>query len=288
MPCSIGVRHFPTAPNPTSPTVRPPSSPRLSRMSDIERPSVPRARLTVEIRTAAEASPASAAASARQPRACWLRACCTRRCRGHARRRGRWYRRPHRAFESSCSRGACWIDRPPSRARGREEERRRREFLAQTSACRFRRRRRREPVVFERRRSPRGTRAWRDIGGQPSQSESLPTKIGNAERTKQLRGARALFVSRYSFFVTNGRALKTCSSSREASGQEAARAPPLLPSDSSMRSASFHLAVRSERAHEPTFNCPAPQPTARWTIVTSSVSPERADTIVDQPAARAA
>ena len=55
-----------------------------------------------------------------------------------------------------------------------------------------------------------------------------------------------------------------------------------------MRSASFHLAVRSERAHEPTFNWPAAQPTARWTIVTSSVSPERAETIDDQPAARAA
>ena len=35
------------------------------------------------------------------------------------------------------------------------------------------------------------------------------------------------------------------------------------PSDSSIRSASFHFAIRSERANEPTFSWPAPQPTAR-------------------------
>ena len=35
------------------------------------------------------------------------------------------------------------------------------------------------------------------------------------------------------------------------------------PSASSMRSASFHFAMRSDREKEPTFNCPAPQPTAR-------------------------
>src|SRR5437899_11922802 len=56
----------------------------------------------------------------------------------------------------------------------------------------------------------------------------------------------------------------------------------------SMRSPSFHFAMRSERAKEPTFSCPASQPTARCTIVTSSVSPERAETMVRQPAARAA
>ena len=55
-----------------------------------------------------------------------------------------------------------------------------------------------------------------------------------------------------------------------------------------MRSASFHFAMRSERAKEPTLSWPAPQPTARWTIVTSSVSPERAETIAPQPASRAA
>ena len=55
-----------------------------------------------------------------------------------------------------------------------------------------------------------------------------------------------------------------------------------------MRSASFHLAMRSERANEPTLSCGTPQPTARWTIVTSSVSPERAETMPPQPAARAA
>src|SRR6185503_18579221 len=57
----------------------------------------------------------------------------------------------------------------------------------------------------------------------------------------------------------------------------------LLPSCSSIRNASFHLAMRSERANEPTLSCPASQPTARCTIVTSSVSPERAETIVPQP-----
>ncbi len=52
-----------------------------------------------------------------------------------------------------------------------------------------------------------------------------------------------------------------------------------------MRSASFHFAIRSERANEPTLSWPAFQPTARWTIEVSSVSPERADTIVAKPAA---
>ena len=55
-----------------------------------------------------------------------------------------------------------------------------------------------------------------------------------------------------------------------------------------MRSPSFHFAMRSERAKEPTLSWPAFQPTARWTIVTSSVSPERAETTVRHPAARAA
>src|SRR5688572_24708360 len=56
----------------------------------------------------------------------------------------------------------------------------------------------------------------------------------------------------------------------------------------SIRMASFHLAIRSERAKEPTFSCPAFQPVARWTIATSSVSPERAETMLAKPAARAA
>ena len=51
-----------------------------------------------------------------------------------------------------------------------------------------------------------------------------------------------------------------------------------------MRSTSFHFAMRSERANEPTLSWPAPQPTARWTMVTSSVSPERAETIAPKPA----
>ena len=37
----------------------------------------------------------------------------------------------------------------------------------------------------------------------------------------------------------------------------------LEPSASSMRNASFHFAMRSDRAKEPTFSCPAPQPIAR-------------------------
>src|SRR5262249_1695213 len=52
------------------------------------------------------------------------------------------------------------------------------------------------------------------------------------------------------------------------------------PSDSSMRNPSFHFAVRSERAKDPTLSCPQFQPTARCTMVTSSVSPERAETMV--------
>ena len=49
MPCSIGVRHFPTAPNPTRPTVRPPSSPRLSTSSASSVHPLPRSRLPVEL-----------------------------------------------------------------------------------------------------------------------------------------------------------------------------------------------------------------------------------------------
>ena len=46
--------------------------------------------------------------------------------------------------------------------------------------------------------------------------------------------------------------------------------------------------MRSERANDPTLSWPAAQPVARCTIATSSVSPERAETIAPQPTARAA
>src|SRR4051812_20576371 len=58
----------------------------------------------------------------------------------------------------------------------------------------------------------------------------------------------------------------------------------LPPRASSIRNASFHLAMRSDRAKEPTLSCPASHPAAKWTMVTSSVSPERAETMVPQPA----
>ena len=64
------------------------------------------------------------------------------------------------------------------------------------------------------------------------------------------------------------------------------RASP--PRCSSIRSSSFHLAIRSERAKDPTLICPERHPTARWAIVTSSVSPDRAETIVPKPWALAA
>src|SRR3546814_2805683 len=60
---------------------------------------------------------------------------------------------------------------------------------------------------------------------------------------------------------------------------------PIAPS---IRSISFHLAIRSERVKLPTFNCPAFQPVARCAMVTSSLSPERAETIVPQPRCAAA
>ena len=63
-----------------------------------------------------------------------------------------------------------------------------------------------------------------------------------------------------------------------------ARAPRL----SSTRSASFHFAMRSDRAKDPTFNCPTPHPMARCTMVTSSVSPDRALTMPAKPTSRAA
>ena len=37
--------------------------------------------------------------------------------------------------------------------------------------------------------------------------------------------------------------------------------------------------VGPDRAKLPTLSCGTPQPTARWTMETSSVSPERAETI---------
>ena len=46
-----------------------------------------------------------------------------------------------------------------------------------------------------------------------------------------------------------------------------------------MRRPSFHFAMRSEREKLPTLSWGTPQPTARCTIDTSSVSPERAETI---------
>src|SRR6185312_541091 len=60
------------------------------------------------------------------------------------------------------------------------------------------------------------------------------------------------------------------------------------PRASSMRSASFHFAMRSERAKEPTLSCGTPHPIARWTMVTSSLSPDRAEMIAPQPVLRAA
>src|SRR5690606_5226688 len=38
------------------------------------------------------------------------------------------------------------------------------------------------------------------------------------------------------------------------------------PIASSIRSISFHFAMRSERVKLPTFNCPASQPVARWAM----------------------
>src|SRR3546814_21124210 len=61
-----------------------------------------------------------------------------------------------------------------------------------------------------------------------------------------------------------------------------------VPIASSIRSISFHFAMRSERVKLPTFNCPAFQPVARWAMVTSSLSPDRAETIAPQPPATAA
>ena len=74
--------------------------------------------------------------------------------------------------------------------------------------------------------------------------------------------------------------------------ENASAAPPAnfarAPNASSIRRISFHLAVRSPRAIEPTLSCPAFQPTARCAIVTSSDSPERAETIAPRPHACAA
>ena len=55
-----------------------------------------------------------------------------------------------------------------------------------------------------------------------------------------------------------------------------------------MRNSWFHFAVRSPRVIDPTFTPSAAQPTARSATVESSVSPERADTMVVNPAVAAA
>src|SRR3546814_1758351 len=60
-----------------------------------------------------------------------------------------------------------------------------------------------------------------------------------------------------------------------------------LPIASSIRSISFHFAMRSERVKLPTFNCPASQPVERCAMVTSSLSPERAETITPHQIGRA-
>ena len=80
-----------------------------------------------------------------------------------------------------------------------------------------------------------------------------------------------------------GSARKRRTPAKRRSGRKGTRQTRRGPSASSMRSTSFHFAMRSERANEPTLSWPASQPTARWTMVTSSVSPERAETMVPQP-----
>ena len=46
---------------------------------------------------------------------------------------------------------------------------------------------------------------------------------------------------------------------------------------------SLYLAMRSVREREPVLIWPVPRPTARWAMVTSSVSPERCDMTVLKP-----
>ena len=79
---------------------------------------------------------------------------------------------------------------------------------------------------------------------------------------------------------------RPCRSTRRSQSSEGLRPNMALPANraraprrSSMRNTSFHLAMRSPRANEPTLSWPTLQPIARWTIVVSSVSPERAETI---------
>src|SRR5215468_11105240 len=58
-------------------------------------------------------------------------------------------------------------------------------------------------------------------------------------------------------------------------------------SSSSMRSRRLNFATRSERQSDPVLIWPAPVPTARSAIVVSSVSPERCEITVLNPASRA-
>lgn len=56
------------------------------------------------------------------------------------------------------------------------------------------------------------------------------------------------------------------------------------PSSASMRSNWLYLAKRSDRQGAPVLICPVHKPTAKSAMYVSSVSPERCDVIMPQPA----
>ena len=127
----------------------------------------------------------------------------------------------------------------------------------------------------------------------PTASRRCRVRHARPTRAQDLRSSRISFWQRRRQGAPSRRGserrvqLAARSSSARTRQRRASREARRAPSASSMRSTSFHFAMRSPRANEPTLSWPAFQPTARCAIETSSVSPERADTIVRESGALA-
>ena len=123
--------------------------------------------------------------------------------------------------------------------------------------------------------------------------------LRESEPVKRMRNG-SYFLTRYDDLVTAYKNTKAYSSDKKKEFAPKYGDTPLYEhhttslvfNDPPAHTRVRRLIMRSERENEPTFNCPASQPTARCTMVTSSVSPERAETMVPKfaalPAASAA
>ena len=239
-PCSIGARHFPTEPNPTSPTVRPPSSPRLSSSSE------------------SSAHPFPAASRHRARQASQRREHQQQRELGHGARIGA----RHVAHRHAAALRRFEIDGVDAHA----------ELLNQLQP---------------------GRRF--DVGrGNPLEHVQQHIGIGHLARERGAVGLRHDGNAQPVVFESGDFPAEAGRRAVMQNGFHACVCPELYelaaaaesgwsPSASSILSTSFHLAVRSTARNEPTFSWPTPHPMARCTIVTSSVSPERAEMMCSNP-----